>query len=155
MKAIKLKPLHPMTDCTVNQGTCTYLRKLFTFEPNFYLNSRVHSSLHFYSHHQIVVPHVLFYLGIEKNYSAKLCLYFHSCTVTSIDHWVPRMLFVHLINQTRCLFRTSFSQYFWDSSIYVETNIRLGKYLGATLYTIGHYQLWCRAFHLTISKQLS
>ena len=43
--------------------------------------------------------------GHQNNYSAKLCittivprLLYTLLTATSKDHWVPRVLFVHLIN---------------------------------------------------------
>ena len=53
----------------------------------------------------VVVPRLLFDLGFEKKYSGKICVstlvprplqitYF----ATFMDHWVLRMLFVHLIN---------------------------------------------------------
>lgn len=86
--------------------------KIFHFHKPKHLFQRFSCRTHSFSRTtydiSIVVPRILFDFGIEKNIQSNL---FVSTLVprllqitlttqiaTSVDHWIPRNLFIHLIN---------------------------------------------------------
>ena len=73
--------------------------------------SSFHNTTAEYYPYSIVAPRVLFNLGIEKYYSAQLCL---SIDATSMDHWVLGYLFIQLIKRDVFLqhFTTTFNNSF-------------------------------------------
>ena len=79
-------------------------KKWLPFDANHnheYFTIYMHNSNFYWLINSTVVLRVLFDLGIEKNYSAKLALwrdFYRLFIATSLDHWEQRMLFAYLIN---------------------------------------------------------